>query len=62
MVALTSARGRVDGPPMNVSAVNSAMNGIAAAQGLFAGAAQAAAGSYNEVSGAGSRSRCGRRS
>jgi hypothetical protein len=43
----------VDRRPMNVSAVNSAMNGIAAAQGMFAGAAQAAANVGSPAAGSG---------
>lgn len=41
-----------DGRPMNVSAANSAMYGLAAAQGMFGGAAQAAAGVTSPVAGA----------
>ena len=53
MSGLIPALARVDGRPMNISAANSAMYGLAAAQGMFGGAAQAAAGVTSPAAGAG---------
>ena len=51
MAALTPALSRVDGRHMNISAVNSAMYGIIAAQGTSGAAAQAAAGVSSPAAG-----------
>ena len=57
MSGLIPALARVDGRPMNISAANSAMYGLAAAQGMFGGAAQAAAGVTSPAAGAGATAR-----
>lgn len=44
---------RVDGRAMDISAVNSTMNWAAGAQGMFAGAAQAAANVASPAAGSG---------